>query len=106
MSYVVDPSSTPSWDPRWAELPEHYRQDQCTDYPAIASFATDITMLQKHWNTMYEDKDKDSTQGTHMIFVDDLLLVQNNCSGSAGSAFEGTILGGIDSILAAVFYLY
>ena len=106
MSYVVDPNSTPSWDPRWAALAEHYRQKQCTDCPAIASFATDFTMLQKHWNTMYEDKDKDSIQDTHMIVVDDLLLVQNNCPSSAGSAFDGTILGGMDSILAAVFFLY
>ena len=85
MSYVVDPSSTPSWDPRWAALAEHYRQSLCTDCPATASFATDITMLQQHWNTMNEDTDKDSTKD---IFVDGLLLVQHNRPSSAGRLLD------------------
>ena len=104
----ADPRCTPSWDPRWAALAEHYRWNCFTEWHAVASFDADITMLQKHLVSMYEDRDKQSSTEMHMTFVDDLLLVQYNCASSEVELLGGTILGDMTptrACLAALFFL-
>lgn len=103
-------SSSPSWDPRWPRdvLAARFRQHHCTDYPAV-SFRAEFSHLQEHFGNVDIWMRNASYKDIHLTFVDDLLLLQHKQTSSEGTAFEGTLLGGMDpdcACLAALLLLF
>ena len=74
-------------------------------------FHAEISCLQEHFGSVASRMSLSDAnyKDAHLTFVDDLLLLQHKQSSSDGTAFEGTILGGMGlncACLAASFFLF